>query len=111
MPETPSACRGQGLTCSRVVYTRLIILRPILLSAAVKGSLNNSVAGTDTTKTATALVEDHLRLDMCKLCVQTAHDVLEVVRVASRSPNRASPWHALYCMSIHVPPLPFPASK
>lgn len=77
------------------MYARLSMLRPFIVAEA-----NRCVPATALDRdTPQSILNTHNRLymDLCSMCVSTAHDTLETLSSQLSSPYRSSPWHTLYC--------------
>lgn len=79
----------------RVMYARLSVLRPFIVAEA-KRCVSATAPDQDTPK---SILNTHntLYMDLCSMCVSTAHDTLEALFSQLSSPYRSSPWHTLYC--------------
>jgi hypothetical protein len=89
------------LTEIRVLYTRLYILRPIVLEEVILcSSAKQQQRAVGIQATATKMAEQRLQDVLCKLCVETAHEVLEELHHSLTGRRRISPWHALFCMIL-----------
>lgn len=81
------------LTSGSFLYTRVILLRPLLL-------LGNDLDGTPT-RSGSPMTTPHLRTILfesaCSLCVQTGHLLIEKLHENLETPYRISAWHSVYC--------------
>lgn len=77
------------------MYARLSVLRPFIVAEA-KRCLSATAPNRDTPK---SILNTHntLYIDLCSMCVSTAHDTLEALFNQLSSPYGSSPWHTLYC--------------
>ena len=82
---------------ARVMYMRLWLLRPFLLAEVRTYRAAGEASANDNGNTATGSLERKLRDEICKQCVDTAHDVLKELHQALSGIQRTSPWHALFC--------------
>ncbi len=82
---------------ARVMYMRLWLLRPFLLAEVKTYRAAGEVSGNENDSTATTSLERKLRDEICKQCVDTAHEVLRELHQALSHIQRTSPWHALFC--------------
>jgi hypothetical protein len=78
----------------RVMYTRLSILRPIIVAEAHR-YFSSTATDRDVTKTIL-----NVQNTLCTLCVSTAHETLEVLHDQLSTVYRSSPWHTLYCKHL-----------
>jgi hypothetical protein len=86
------------LTYSRSCFIRLTSLRPFLHSEVLRRRNGARSRDGGANKTATAIVEETLRRDLCSLCVSTACDVIENLFTATEGNTVGiSPWHSLMC--------------
>ncbi|KXH56079.1 hypothetical protein CSAL01_07445 [Colletotrichum salicis] len=76
---------------SRVLWIRLLLLRPLLLAEAKHGSRLEKPLATDTTQT----LRDSLGHSANSLCVLTAHSVLQELYEKLGSVRQNSAWHVL----------------
>ena len=90
-----------GLTCAdRIMYTRLRILRPLIIAEAYRCITTTSTLLR--VNTTTPKLSLRIWADMCQLCLSTAHDVLNELHMHLSHVNRTSPWHTLYCNLLDV---------
>lgn len=91
--ELSSLCHLILLTAYRYLYIRLLLLRPLLLS--VMHRLNNkSHAMIDLSNPK---FEDDLAIRLCKLGLDTAHDLVALLSKDLSSVYRCSAWYSVYC--------------
>lgn len=77
---------------SRVLYLRLLLLRPSLLAAARQ---RNSAANSVKDNTAASFLRNSYLKDINLLCVETAHNVLHDLHQKLESGHRTIVWHDL----------------
>ncbi|KAK5049368.1 hypothetical protein LTR84_004297 [Exophiala bonariae] len=73
----------------RFLYTRVILLRPLLL-------LGNDLDSLSTPSATTPHLKNIMFTSACSLCVQTGHLLLEKLRENLEGPYRVSAWHSVY---------------
>lgn len=78
------------------MYLRMFLLRPVLLQHVTKASAAVSHDRRDK-QTQLTRTEESLRLDVCRLCVSTAYEVLDELHPSVAGKQRTSPWHCLLC--------------
>jgi hypothetical protein len=81
----------------RFLYTRLLSLRPLLLTTMTMG-VNNIQT---TVESNIGQLEDHLSQRACSLCISTAHRLIETIYVHLDNLYRSSGWHSVYCKCLH----------
>ncbi|KAJ0127469.1 Uncharacterized protein HZ326_29428 [Fusarium oxysporum f. sp. albedinis] len=77
----------------RVLYVRLLLLRPSLLIETRRSVSNQPSINNNTTR---SLQRSYLR-EINRLCVSTCHEVLEEVHRNLGSLRQTSAWHTLLC--------------
>jgi len=83
------------LTSIRFLYTRIILLRPLLLMST-QNSLRHEATEPDSLRTIT--LDRELANQACILCIGNAQELAESLRQNIDTPYRISPWHTVYCM-------------
>jgi hypothetical protein len=82
------------LTLRRFLYTRILLLRPLLLS----GAKRNSPLITNHYRTMSLPpLDTDIMASACNLCVKTAHLLVERLYENLGTPYRTSAWHTVYC--------------
>ena len=85
------------------MYTKLRILRPLVVAEAQRCVTSTVMDSSE--KTFAPNLPFKVRADMCRLCVSTAHDVLDELHAHLCHVNRSSPWHSLYRKSLSSSPV------
>ncbi|KAI0465831.1 putative transcriptional regulatory protein [Xylaria cf. heliscus] len=98
--EIPSTPRDQVLrlqaeaVMTRILYARLVLLRPYLLSAARQSLLNHSTE-TSISKTGSSLYS-MIRTEISKICVQAATSTISVLHTNLRFKSRIFSCNAVF---------------
>lgn len=77
---------------SRFLYTRILLLRPVILATAY-----SSIASKNNTNASQPTLLEELSIKACSLCVETAHLLISRLKNDLDSNYRSPAWHSVYC--------------
>lgn len=79
------------------MYTRLRLLRPLVIAEAHRCVTTSAASTATLAQTFASQLQAKFSEDMCRLCLLAVHEVLDELHGHLSSPHRTSPWHTLYC--------------
>ncbi|PVH70178.1 hypothetical protein DL98DRAFT_521762 [Cadophora sp. DSE1049] len=82
------------LNC-RFLYTRVILLRPLLL-LSTQSNIRTGSNAADLWRTGSTTLDREIADHACNLCVRTAQELVENLFQNLHTPFRISPWHTVY---------------
>lgn len=81
------------LITTRFLYIRILLLRPVLLSAAQNRNTLSECAG----NRKNLRLEDSFALDACRLCVSTVHTLIAHLDESLADVSRSPGWRIVHC--------------
>jgi hypothetical protein len=91
---------AQTVNHSRFLYTKLLSLRPLLLSAT-KRERQSPLQSSRSEKLPSSLDAELIR-HCCNTCLITAHDLVETIHQHLDTAYKSSGWHSVYCRICHT---------
>lgn len=77
----------------RALYLRILLLRPYLLARVRPRSNRDAEMGSGFTSRLDRMAEEELS----RLCLSSAHSIIEHLHSHIQGPSRTPSWHAVYC--------------